>query len=400
MRTPQTATIARSQTRSQPIRVVATAFPDHAGRPAFCYFHNTDGPTPPRFSFQVYIIGDISVPNPFVGLASDCGGAWRLDVYEPQPDIWACIEHQRLERKWRKWHDGFPGKIPKHYTDQVAMAAHIVVIDRPDWYWQNNDDDNTYHGPLEVSFNPWDEEEKRIMVDGTNPDWAMNEQIELQVERMRTPSFPNRTLKRLCADSYTWFDESFEFGESEAEAKPEIKIKIATEAESYSPPAPLIGARITLSGLGVDLQTGGDPELVYVVYPQFATTTPVDLTRIAHRFAAHLKSPSVRVVVAPQLAGMRECVAYAAASNIRVGYVRSPYGRRFPEYAAGPGSYRMQNPVCGKKLFLILLDRVEWEREDGVCFLWIGEGDKILLGRVAGGMGRVAARLGDTSDFL
>lgn len=390
MRTPQTAAVMRSWIGRPPSRAVATAFTDHAGRPAFCHFHNTDDPAPPRYSFQVYSINGISVPDPFVGLASDCGGAWRLDVYEPQPDIWACIEHQRLERQWRKWHSGFPGKIKKHYTEEVAMAAYIVVIDRPDWYWQDNDDDNTYHGPLEVSFNPWDEQQKRLMV-GTHPEEVIHEQIELQVARMRTPSFPNYELKRYCVDSYTWGDEYFESGESEAEAEPEIEI--ATEAESYSAPAPLIGARITLSGLGVDLQTGGgDPELVYVVYPQFATTTPVDLTRLAHRFAAHLKSPSVRVVVAPQLAGMRECVAYAAASNICVGYARSPrspYGRRFPQYTTQPGMYRMWNP-----LFLILLDRVEWEREDGVCFLWIGQRDKILLGRVTGGMGAVAARLG------
>lgn len=334
-------------------------------------------------------------------LGTSDGGAWRLDVYQQLPDVWACMEHQRLERQWRKDHHRNLGKIVDQYGRDEAMGAFIIVIDRDDWCFRESSDSGTFHGPLGVWFNPWVQKRKRILSCTMNLDWTVYEQLEVELDRMQTQSHPSNDLRGVWLASGMWeWDDVEDDRPADAEQDRDAEQDLDAEQDpdtpvvSTSPPPQLASACITVSGMSINLRTAKDPELIYILYPVFTTITPVDRISIAQRFASHLPSPSVRLVVAPQFKGIQECIAYAAAVNIVVGYNRSQYGRRFPEYGYAAGSYQMREGHSSNRLFLVLLDLVEWEDGNGVCFLWVGKDDKIMLGRVCGGMRGVAERLG------
>lgn len=377
-------------------------FTDHANRPACSLWSATedDDTAPPTFSFQVYTTSGTELKARFpIELFSDDVGAWRIDVYEQLPDVWACIEHQRLERMWRKERADGPGKIVGRYGEEAAMGGFIIVIDRPEWYWQNTGDDGRKGGPLGVWFDPREQQERRIVSGGTDIDGMVFEQLEIQVGRMATPSHPNYELYRVWGRAGMWDWEEYEAGRdalAQVEAEAEAEAEAETQPETQPPLtrlAQLASARITVSDRSIVLQTDNDPELVYTVYPIFATTTPADLISIARQFAAHLTSRSVRLEVVLQLPGIGECIAYAATADTYVGY-RTTSGRRFPEYGAALGTMQMQQGQSQYKRFLVVLDSAEWEREDGVCFVWVRENQGILVGRVGGGMVGVAERLG------
>ncbi|KAL0632113.1 hypothetical protein Q9L58_009013 [Maublancomyces gigas] len=368
-----------------------TPFTDHANRPASTTWHGVDDDDAiPSFSFQVYTTTNVSFtahsPNE---LFTDDVGTWRIDVYQQLPDVWSCIEHQRLERQWRRDHPGYPGKIVEQYDSNAAMGAFIIVIDRVDWYWQGPADDGADGGPLAVWFNPWKHESKRILSGTVDARWMVYEQLEMKVERMCKLSDPNHDLRIVWLGSGMW---EWEIIEDDRLAHEEAERGI--EREFTPAPPPLVAAHVTFSEGSINLQTGGGAELIYIVYPVFSTVTPVDRISIARRFAAHLQSASVRIVVAPQLTGIKECVDYAAAANTPVGYYRFPYGRRFPEYGSPAGNNHMWEGVSSNRFFLVVLDLVEWEHGDGVCFVWVGQGEDIMLARVGGGMRGVAERLG------
>lgn len=82
-----------------------TSFTDHANRPAYILWTATgdDNPGPPNFSFQVYTSPVVSLTSGFpADLFANNFGAWRIEIYELLPALWAFVEHQRLERLWRK----------------------------------------------------------------------------------------------------------------------------------------------------------------------------------------------------------------------------------------------------------------------------------------------------------
>lgn len=46
--------------------------------------------------------------------------------------------------------------------------------------------------------------------------------------------------------------------------------------------------------------------------------------------------------------------------------------------------------------WLVVLDNEEWEREDGVCFVWVGDTGEIIVGRVGRGMRGVERLRGES----
>lgn len=383
-----------------------TSFTDHANRPAYTFWSGTDDDlTPPSFSFQVYTTADVALTTRWPKeLFSDDGGSWRVDVYEQQPDVWACVEHQRRERQWRNEHPSEgPGKIVERYAEEAAMGGFIIVIDRERWYWQHEGDDGGLEGPLGVWFDVREGERRGILDGGIDGDGMVFEQAEMRVQRMATATNPNHELRIVWmrAGMWDWEDVAASRARQEAEREP--------ETESQPPSVQLVEVQVTASETpsgGIILQTdipdGDVPTLIYTLYPLFTTTTPLtpaERTSIARRFVAHLAthlpSSSVQLEATPQMSSLTECIAYAATSDTSVGYL-TPSGRRFPEYGFGAGTVRMREHENGYARFLVVLDREQWE-EEGVCFVWAeprGEGAEILVGRVGGGMSGVAERLG------
>lgn len=317
-------------------------------------------------------------------------GVWSIDVYEELPDLWACVEHQLRERQWRKEHAGNPRRIVERYHGESAMRGVIVVVDRAEWYWRDASDDGRTDGPLAVWFDTREKQGRRIVGGGIDIGDMVFEQIEMRVERMPTATHPNRDLQRVWAQALKWQPEDGEESQEDTYAPMEAEPGTKTESRSPSPPMQLADACITTSGGSIILQTDDDPELIYTIYPIFAT--PADRTSIARRFATCLRSQSVRLEVAPQFAGIRECIGYAASADTNVGY-RSAYGRRFPAYGSSSGTMQMRESPSIYKRFLVVLDNEEWEREDGVCFVWVGDTGEIIVGRVGRGMRGVAERL-------
>lgn len=263
----------------------------------------------------------------------------------------------------------------ERYGEEAAMGGFIVVVDRAEWHWRDAGDDGRRDGPLGVWFDTRQQHGRRIVSGGIDVTGMVFEQLEIRVDRMATASHPNYELQRVWSRA----------GMGECRADTDTP----AQARAESPPS-LTTARITASGGSTVLQTDDDPELIYTVCPIFATG---DLAGIARRFAAHLTSRSVRLEVVPPLPGIGECVAYAADADRQVGY-RTTSGRRFPEYGAAVGTMQMRQGPSAYRGFLVVLDSAEWEREDGVCFVWVREDRGILVGRVGGGMRGVAERLG------
>lgn len=381
--------VPRSPYVSRIIRRHNIPFTDHADRPAFSIWcaAGDDDPVPPTFSFQVYPAPGVSLTERHPGeLFQDDCSKWRIDVYEQLPNLWACVEHQLRERQWRKEHADGPGGIAERYGADPAMAGFLVFVDRDEWYWRDSRDDGKMEGPLAVWFDTRKRHERRIISGSIDVKGMVYEQIEMCVERMPTPSHPNHGLNSVFIQARGCPSEDAE----EPQAGPGAPVGMGTEPQ---PPSPTVGpadACVTTDDGSIILQTDGDPELIYTIYPIFST--PADRNSIAHRFAAHLKSQNMRLEVTPQLAGIGECIVHAAAEKTPAGY-RSAYGRRFPEYGYAAGTMKMQEMPSNYKNFLVVLDHDEWERKEGVCFVWVGKKDEIMIGRVGGGMKGMAGRL-------
>lgn len=387
--------IPRSPYASGIIRRHNIPFTDHTDRPAFSLWSaasfdsriSDDDPVPPTFSFQVYPAPGVSLTERHPGeLFLDESEKWRIDVYEQLPNFWACVEHQLRERQWRKEHSGGPGRIAERYCQDPAMAGFLVFVDRAEWYWRDPRDDGKVEGPLAVWFDTREQHERRIISDSIDVEGMVYEQIEMRVERMSTPSYPNYGLNRVFIEAMRCPSEEPE----EPQAGPGAPVGTGTEPQPPSPIVDLTDACITTDDGSIILQTGDDPELIYIIYPTFST--PADRNSIARRFAAHLGSRSMRLEVTPQLSGIRECIAHAATAEKPAGY-RSGYGRRFPEYGYAAGTKAMQQIPSNYKNFLIVLDHDEWEREEGVCFVWVGKKEEIIVGRVGPSMRGMAGRL-------
>lgn len=364
-------------------------FTDHADRPAssLWYAAGDDDPIPPAFSFQVYPAPGVSLTERHPGeLFQDDCSKWRIDVYEQLPNLWACVEHQLCERQWREEHAGGPGRIAKRYCAEPTMAGFLVFVDRAEWYWRDSRDDGKIEGPLAVWFDTRKQHERRIISGSINVEGMVYEQIEMRVERMPTPSHPNHGLNSVFIQARGCPSEDVE----EPQAGPGAPVGTGAEPQPPSPTVDPLDACITTDDGSIIVQSDGDPELIYTIYPIFST--PVDRNSIARRFAAHLGSRNMRLEVTPQLVGIRECIAYAATAETPTGY-RSAYGWRFPEYGYAAGAMGMQEIPSKYKNFLIVLDNDEWEQEEGVCFVWVGKKEEIMIGRVGGGMKGMAGRL-------
>lgn len=419
------------------------SFTDHAGRPAYSLW-NGDSPDKPSFSFQVYTtvdLGNEALTTRWpTELFADDGGAWRVDVYEQLTDVWACVEHQKRERRWRKEQQEqsegeLPGRIVERYDDLSERGTStadgfIVVIDRAQWFWRGSDDDGKVGGPLAVWFDTREQAEKRVVQGAIDEENMVFEQVELQIQRMPTATHPNLELKDVWMRAGMWEWEDIE-------ELPRAPPTAEAEAEAQVAPAQLdilAGARVTTSETqsgSIVLQVGFPPSgraddftFVYTVYPAFATAAPLtadDRTKIGRSFLAHLThflpvsqpgtSPeepfqTVRLEVAPQLPSLEHCLAHNASHAQSVGYLssyaQSPQRRRFPEYGFGATTFQMRDNLSKHERFLVVLDREHWEQEDGVVFVWTepresevngGRISEVLVGRVGGGMRGVAERL-------
>jgi hypothetical protein len=419
-------------------------FTDHAGRPAHSFWRGGEA-SQPSFSFQVYVTVDLGEGGETLiarfprELFADDSALWRLDVYEPEEDVWACIEHQVKERQWRGTQHvdsataGAPGdrKIVDSYTNPkdvgtVAAKCLVIVIDRQDWYWKDNSDDVKQGGPLAVRFDPRPLAERVILPGTLDEGEIIHEQTELQVQRMNTASAPNLELENIWSQSIraTASAQQDEGPSSTTSTEPPP----ATSPDDILASEQLSTFTTQTGNLGIQTQLPASGEiqdftLIYTIYPLFTTLTSLstdDRLATLRSFLAQLAlsertkpTPStIRLEIAPQFSSHNEILAHYTASLQQqdVGYLspysQSPHRRRFPEYLRAATTMHMREGLSVHKRFLVVLDREDWQTrgKDGVSFMWMEPREpdspyhrrqpEIIVARVAGGIGVVARILG------
>ncbi|KAK5118640.1 hypothetical protein LTR85_008105 [Meristemomyces frigidus] len=166
-------------------------FKDHAGKVALRVRNcQPDEPIPdnfqerPMYCFQVYSTVPLNIEFkdeqlPEIQAPADMSGLEKLlyyighfglqdaqrpypayDIYQPQPDALACVEHQKLEIAHRKAckDDGTAFLIPTHarswFLDNVQRAGSIVVVTSDRYMTKESAglDDVVPYGPLWVRF--------------------------------------------------------------------------------------------------------------------------------------------------------------------------------------------------------------------------------------------------------
>ncbi|KUL81273.1 hypothetical protein ZTR_09648 [Talaromyces verruculosus] len=272
----------------------------------------------PEFALQVY--STLPLDSDHTALCEYLSreiGSWpsmSFEIYSPQPDVFACVEHQRREIAHRKnvspGEGFFPGiakAVPKLSTWLpqgllVVITSHSYreAFRAPDY------EDET--GPLWVTFNrsfplkaKVDEHSRLLSVPlaGYNPSAVEESDIspereEIMVEKCRHTYYPLHELEYVLKRSYINDDGGFDYGLDDDEGSPDLLNQLPApeiieswqlKANSYpcddfSVQSPTEGAVLIRSKV-----TNIEPDLQYNIYVSFAHTSS-QLRSIVQAFTA------------------------------------------------------------------------------------------------------------------
>lgn len=332
-------------------RIERTTSPsiDHAGRPALSFWY---GPVRPGFSFQVYTTVDLDedgfkdrFPQE---LFPDRGERYRVDVYEQQKDVFACMTHQRYERNYRVQHPE-SGPISKEYRlgtsddDMMIAGCFIIVIDILGWNGEAGVIQpgllGPPRGPLYVRFDVRPHERRVFNVVNTRQDLVEGEdpvfeQLELRIERRhRMQGYANDLQIEIGPSDSTWIGPDVTEEVSVNQTGDEVSQQTLEHTTSMVLTRPH------------ELRPQQQYDLFYRVYllapiTDMATTAQAFfdrlLTHLDDNISVHVEMfgllPNIATVLAHNETHMlkNQSIGYLGKNNIK------PWLRRFPEHYAFP----------------------------------------------------------------
>lgn len=448
--------MVRTKQRQRALTDRRLSFKDHAGREALCLWEKSeDEPVtskPPYWSFQLYttseqVHADLSQRWPQELFMDFYPSNWRIDVYEPQPSIWACIEHQRKEREYRRTlgttvtgDDKPPGIILKSYANReksptLVANAMILVIDNIDWVSQPGEPDNL-PGPLLVRFldaeaREIDETTLKAFADDQYEEYTTKEQEEFEITRLPKADWPNRDLYELERGVYDAEEER------KAEEGNDHDDDDIPETIEHTPPQRkerAIGTLPISSDVQGEANTasfirgGGNEDVLMEYIPSHSDESGVDISYMICQTSASQTSESIEEIsvrlLAQILAGLNiintgvkrieleitkpykdllDVLEHFSSIPIDrdIGYLNENTGkeRQFPRHNFTADNLRAWKVGSSHKQFLIVLDKQDWENE-GVLFVWneaieqqkIRE-NLVVASRIHGGLKFIVQRL-------
>lgn len=421
--------MARIKASSMSPRAKWTAhrYRDHANLPAILMAKRPTNPHSmvilPEFAIQVYstVSLDLESEHETIALCRYLASETHdypnssFEIYGPQPDVFACVEHQRREILHRK--NTFPGecsfpgiaKVAPYSKDRFLQGFLLVItsysfrdIPRADYEAES--------GPLWVNFNrsfPLRAEvDIRSRLEGVGPDGfeplifgngkcdVYPEREELKVKKCRNIYENFRQLSSLLGRSSCELKASkFDYGLDEDEGNPSLTDQPLEVIESLRSKAnsfhhkdfKIKSSKRTVVIASNPTTASTEPDLRYIIYIAFPyTQLGLDLMLIAKAFTTTIiDNIPYKIIIsfefrsASQSPGLGEILAsHQDLMNTRPGIAIGAThqgSRRFPQDRDENYISTNREPY---RTFFVILDRLDFLTAPGVLF-FLTDGNEI-----------------------
>ncbi|KAJ5541695.1 hypothetical protein N7494_006771 [Penicillium frequentans] len=412
---------------------IAQRYRDHANHPAVLMVLRSTNPESlmlpplPGIAIQVYSTIPLDSDSDYITLCqyliseAHQNPHVSFEIYAPQPDVFACVEHQRREILHRKHHlpgEGFfPGiaKVAANDNDRLLQGFLIVITSHSFRAAHRRPDYEAESGPLWVNFNrsfpPRAKVDLRSLIDdvghsGFDPstiggdDWDDWNEIywereELMVKKCRNMYHQMRELASLLGRSHCdIMNFEFDYGLDEDEGDPsladqipalEIIESLERKADSLHHKNFDIQVPSREAVLITSTPTTAAPEsdLHYIIHIAFSyEKLGFELMCIAQAFTAAVidnipdgKTISFEFFSASQslgdiLASHRDSMN--SRPEIAIGAIHQG-SRNFPQSRSRRGISNDREPY---RTFLVIIDRPDFLTEPGVLF-FLTDGNEI-----------------------
>lgn len=402
---------------------IANPYQDHASQPAVLMMAKLinaeeireageDFVANPQFALQVY--STVSLDSDYIALCQYLSREihdWpsiSFEIYSPQPDVFACVEHQRQEifhRKTTTPGEGLFPRIAKAVTnDSTSLPQGLLFVitshSYRDGFRAPKYEDET--GPLWVSFNrsfplkaKADLRSRLLWVPptGYNPSAVEESDIspereEIMVQTCRQTYYPFKDLHFVLRRSYINDDYEFDYGLDDDEGDPDSLNQLPS-SETIESWQSNVNSRhhhdFSLKSSAGELiliksnLADTEPDLQYVIYVSFAHTSS-QLPSIAQAFAAAITEnlPLGKTIHFEFHSASSQCLSVILASHYDIMNVR-------PNMAVGAYKHESQTRIFPQdrnedfpetalkvtepyQTFFVIIDRPDFLTAHGVLF--------------------------------
>ncbi|KAI9926972.1 hypothetical protein ASPWEDRAFT_188133 [Aspergillus wentii DTO 134E9] len=409
-------------------------YTDHAGQPAALlkdqFTHPEEVPPEddwaevPQLAFQVYstipLDPDHTALYNYLSTQIDFWPQPCFEIYAPQPDAFACVEHQRREiahrKRFRPGDEFFPGIAKIVPDDGERLPQGLLIVIRSDSYRQSWAGPNEKEGdgtcPLWVTFNRCFPQKTEVDVRSRYtfaPPYAraliphVDQDEDLSLERSETVVVLRNAVADLSCDLKYVFNRSrlmnsdFDYGFDEDEGQP---------YDSSQPISPRDREAIDekaesslLDGLTVSSPSDGtvtittpsavaDPDLQYIIHVSFPHSAQ-DLEGIARAFTSTmLENLPTQKSIYFGFRSSRSSIGHIVNTHreivnthpgMKIGAIQTvtlfrgtpPQRQKMRLFPSTRRESSFENPWFGDtyKTFIVILDRPDFLAGPGVLFL-------------------------------